>query len=189
MSADLLIFSAEFALDEGGQSRMLRGLAVPYSTASSPTVFQGEPQRHRFQPGAFARSISERGSKVRLFVEHDTQRLPIGRAVDFDDTAEGLRVGFEFASTASGDEALQLVRDGYVSGLSVGVDPLRFTEDRRGDLVHSEARLREVSLVNEPAFAGAGFSGDGSGEHRKGLNIMQARLRLRLAEKGFIHGY
>ncbi|GLY63715.1 HK97 family phage prohead protease [Amycolatopsis taiwanensis] len=188
MSADLLIFTATFALDDGEDSRILRGLAVPYRQESSPTAFGGHSYRHRFEPGAFARSVRERGGKVRLFVEHDTQRLPIGRAIDYEDTPEGLRVGFEFARTASGDEALQLVRDGYVSGLSVGVDPLRFTEDQQGVLVHSEARLREVSLVNEPAFAGAGFSGGGGNGEPTTVDVERARLRLRLAEKGFIHG-
>lgn len=181
MSDRLDFFTREFALDTLEDTRTLTGLAVPYGVPGNPS---GAAQRYVFRHGAFTRTIRERGDKVRLMVEHDTRRLPIGKAIDYHDESDGLRISFEFANTTDGEDALRLVRDGYVSGLSVGVNIMRHDYGAGGDIEITEAALREVSLCNEPALVGAGFTADDPTDL---MTVEQARLRLRLAEKGFLH--
>ena len=56
----------------------------------------------------FDKSISERGNRIPLLEQHDTQRHPIGMAVKWDKTAEGLIADFRLANTARGEEARTL---------------------------------------------------------------------------------
>ena len=109
-------------------------------------------------PGAFARSIEQRGSKVKLFTQHETRRFPIGRAVHLEERPDGLHAAFYVSDTRDGNEALELIRDGVVDAFSIGFAPVR--ERRRGDVtVRTEAALREVSLVHTPAYEGALVAG------------------------------
>lgn len=103
--------------DESG--RTVFGLAVPYGVATEIREY-GSSYTERFAPGAFARSIEERGSKVRLFVGHESRRLPIGRATELREAADGLHAAFHIPATREGDDALALVRDGVVDSFSVG---------------------------------------------------------------------
>lgn len=176
-----LTFAADPASVDG---RRIGGLAVPFGVDSPPRPWKnGGNVRHRFAFGAFSRSIAERGEKLRLFVGHDTSRLPVGRAVELAETQDGLRAVFELAEGPAGDEALQAVRTGLATGFSVGVDPIRFDED--GDrITHTETRLREISLTAMPAFEGAtaaAFAEDAPAT----LSHHEAAARLRLAELDF----
>lgn len=175
-----ITFASELTIAEG---RTIAGIAVPFGSVSRPVMFGGKARRHRFERGAFTRTISERGTKVRLFAEHDRGRFPIGKAATLAEVAGGLRVAFTVADTSDGNDALALVRDGFVSAFSVGVTPIGVRED--GDvLVHTEARLDEVSLVSEPAFEDAVAAAFGA-DSIIGLPVAIARRRLSLLEKDF----
>ncbi|GAA1925491.1 HK97 family phage prohead protease [Streptomyces durmitorensis] len=161
-----------------GTGRTVYGVAVPYGQTVDIEEF-GQAYKEQFAPGSFARSIRERGDKVKLCVNHESRKLPIGRATELRETADGLHAAFAVSATRDGDEALQLVRDGVVDSFSVGFRPVR---DRRdGDVVvRVEASLWEVSLVSWPAYAGAGVTGVRTAHPALSVDIARRRLELLL---------
>ncbi|OHU23583.1 hypothetical protein BKG77_08040 [Mycobacteroides chelonae] len=147
-----------------GAGRTIFGIAVPYGQVTEINDYGGQ-FRERFEYGAFRKSIAERGHKVRLLTSHDSRTLAIGRAVELVEKPDGLHASFEVAETRAGDEALELVRSGTVDSFSVGFSLMRERVD--DDNVHTvtEAILREVSLVNFPAYEGAVVGGVRSAAH------------------------
>lgn len=152
-------YETEFQIrDLGGeQGRTLYGVVVPYGEVA--TVDDGAgPYRERFAPGAFARSIEERGHKVTLRTQHNRSLFPLGKATRFEESDEGLRGEFRVSDTQAGNDALTLVRDGVVNKFSVGFRGI--TQKRDGDVVvRTEAALHEVSLVSDPAYSMADVAG------------------------------
>lgn len=140
-----------------GTGRTIFGRVVPFGEVAEVSD-GGRPYLERFEYGAFSRSISERGAKVKLFTGHDIRRLPVGRAVELSEQRDGLHAAFELADTADGRDALELVKTGVVDSFSVGFRGIRERMD--GDVVvRTEAALMEVSLVGLPAYAGAAIAG------------------------------
>ncbi|HRD10511.1 MAG TPA: HK97 family phage prohead protease [Mycobacterium sp.] len=160
-----------------GTGRTVFGTVVPYGQVAEVSDGGGYTYQERFEFGAFGRSISERGSKVRLFTGHETRKLPIGRAVELQEHVDGLHASFEIAATRDGDDALELVRSGVVDSFSIG---FRGVRDRRdGDVVvRTEAALMEVSLVGMPAYPGALVAGVRSQSLVIPRSVAEARLSL-----------
>jgi Escherichia/Staphylococcus phage prohead protease len=158
-----------------GTGRTVFGTVVPYGQVAE--VSDGSrPYRERFEYGAFARSIRERASKIKLFTGHDTRRLPVGRAVELAEHQTGLQAAFEIAQTRDGDDALELVRSGTVDSFSIGFRGIHERLDG-GVVVRTEAALMEVSLVGLPSYAGATVAGTRS-QLVIPRTLAQARLRL-----------
>lgn len=155
MSESEILYRAATLAPAAG--RVVHGLIVPYGVVAD--VRDGfSAYREKFAPGAFTRSIAERGNKLRLFTAHDTRRLPVGKVVELHEQHDGVRAAFEISSTRDGDDVLESVNGGYTSNFSVGFRPLRHRMD--GDvLVRTEASLREVSLVGLPVYEGATVAG------------------------------
>lgn len=172
--------SHEVLLRADMAGRTLHGRIVPYGEVAD--VSDGGPRyRERFERGAFTRSIAERGHKVRLFIQHETQRLPIAKAVDLAERADGVHAGFAVARTREGDDALELVNAGIVDGFSIGFMPVR--DRREGDVtVRTEASLREVSLVHSPAYTGALVTGVRSTAPPTWVDAARRRLALRMKD-------
>lgn len=154
-------FAADLEIRSGGDGRTVCGICVPYN---QPTTVNDWGIRYdeQFAPGAFTRSIANGGpQRVKFLAQHDRDAFPLGRAdVLVDDPAKypGLYGEFRVSKTERGDEALELIRDGALDGLSVGFAPVRSDPDREspGALVtRHEARLNEVSAVSFPAYDGA----------------------------------
>lgn len=146
--------SVSTALEVRAAQRTIVGRAMPYN---SPTEIysQGSTFREVFRPGAFARSIAQRGDKVRLLANHDQRSFPIGKPDRLYELADGLYLEARMAPTRDGDEALALVADGYVTGLSVGFREVDAIWDREGTREVREAALHEISLVAFPAYEDA----------------------------------
>lgn len=141
-------------LTTSGDGRTIVGVAVPYGQVTRIDDSAEGFFREQFAPGAFTRSIRERGSKVRLLVGHKHRDLPIGTASSLREDDQGLHAEFRVSDTSAGRDALTAVRDGLVSGLSVGFTVIRDTWQDDLRTVH-EASLREVSLTEYPAYEGA----------------------------------
>ena len=117
------------------------------------------------KPGAFRKTIRERGEKTPILWQHDAY-APIGRPSELKEDKTGLRFDAHISEgTTYGRDAMTLLRDGVPLGMSFGFetikdraattdDPHDFTnykakpEDIR---VIEEVRLWEISLVTFPA--------------------------------------
>ena len=133
--------------------RTITGIVVPFDRVA--TVSDGGPAyEESFRRGAFAKTIAERGDRVKLLSHHDRGRNPLGRATALREDAAGLYGEFAVSRTTAGDEALELVRDGALDSFSVGFAPVKAV--RTGKVtVRTEVHLREASLVTFPAYEDA----------------------------------
>jgi len=131
-----------------GDGRTVIGIAVPYDVEQriSPGLVEV------FRKGVF-RDVVRAANRVKLLFQHKTD-APIGRAIMLEERDEGLYGEFRISKTEAGDEALELIRDGVLSNLSVGFQPLR--DEKRGGVVNRiKAHLAEVSLVTFGAYGDA----------------------------------
>ncbi len=140
----LLTFSQEIQAADT-ERRIVSGLVAPYGeighTSAGPVMFER---------GSIA--IAE-ASKIKLLMQHQ-QDKPVGRAISFSDSTEGVYGSFKLSSSTRGQDALVLAQENLVSGLSVGVDVT--ASKPMGDyLLVTAAVLKEVSLVESAAFSSA----------------------------------
>ena len=93
-------------------------------------------------------------SKIKLLSQHDMKK-PVGRMVSATVRPDGIYATFKLSRSTGGNDALIQAQEGLVSGLSVGAEVIASKPSRDGYIVVSSARLKEVSLVTEPAFKSA----------------------------------
>lgn len=141
----LLTFSQEIQAADT-ERRIVSGLVAPYGeigfTSAGPVMFER---------GSIA--IPD-ATKIKLLSQHQ-QDKPVGRAINFSDSTEGVYGSFKLSSSTRGQDALVLAQENLVSGLSVGVDVT--ASKPMGDyLLVTAAVLKEVSLVESAAFSSAG---------------------------------
>ena len=139
-----LNFNQELSCDEG--RRIISGKIVPFDNEIGYT----SAGKVIFQKNSIA--IHET-AKVKLLLEHDPKQ-PIGRAVNFTTTDEGIFASFKIAETTRGNDSLVEASQDLRSGLSVGVEVIA-SQPRDGILYISSARLIETSLVQAAAFDSA----------------------------------
>jgi HK97 family phage prohead protease len=140
----LLTFSQEIQAADT-ERRIVSGLVAPYGevgfTSAGPVVFER---------GSI--EIPE-ATNIKLLSQHQ-QDKPVGRAISFSDSTEGIYGSFKLSSSTRGQDALVLAQENLVSGLSVGVDVT--ASKPMGDyLLVTAAVLKEVSLVESAAFSSA----------------------------------
>jgi HK97 family phage prohead protease len=93
-------------------------------------------------------------SKIRLLSQHDMKK-PVGRMTAAEVRADGIYATFKLSRSSGGNDALIQAQEGLVSGLSIGAEIIASKPSRDGHTVVSLARIKEVSLVTEPAFKSA----------------------------------
>ena len=140
----LLTFSQEIQAADT-ERRMISGLVAPYGeigfTSAGPVMFER---------GSITYAEA---SKIKLLMQHQSDK-PVGRAISFSDSTEGVYGSFKLSSSTRGQDALVLAQENLVSGLSVGVDVT--ASKPMGDyLLVTAAVLKEVSLVESAAFSSA----------------------------------
>lgn len=136
----------------------LSGVAADGTFAGYASLF-GEPDLARdvVERGAFARSLARRGAAgVRMLFQHDPAE-PIGAWQELREDARGLFVRGRLAlEVARAREALALMRQGGLDGLSIGFRTVRASADRKARLRRIlEADLWEISVVTFPMLPGA----------------------------------
>lgn len=141
-------YDATLEVREGGDGRTVAGIAVPYNVEQriGPALVEV------FRKGAFE-AVARNAHRVKMLFQHKAD-TPIGRAIMLEEREGGLYGEFRISKTDAGDEALELIRDGVLSNLSVGFQPLK-DEKRNGVVNRIKAHLAEVSLVTFGAYGDA----------------------------------
>jgi HK97 family phage prohead protease len=94
-------------------------------------------------------------SKVKLLSQHDIKK-PVGRMISAEvREGVGIYATFKLSRSQAGSDSLIMAQEGLVSGLSVGAEVIASQPSRDGHIVVTAAKLKEVSLVTEPAFKSA----------------------------------
>lgn len=104
-----------------------------------------------FEAGAI--DVSE-PTKIKLLSQHDMKK-PVGRMISAEVREDGIYATFKLSRSTGGNDALVMAQEGLVSGLSIGAEVIKSKPSRDGHIVVSAAKLKEVSLVTEPAFKSA----------------------------------
>ena len=142
----ILTFSGVVQAVDSGERRTIAGKIAPYDgeigmTSAGPIVF------------AKGSITAENTNKVKLLMQHDTSQ-PVGRMVTMQSTEDGLYASFKISASTRGNDAILLAQEQLMDGLSVGVEVIS-SEPKKGYLLVTAAKLREVSLVESAAFPSA----------------------------------
>ena len=128
--------------------REISGKIVPLGTGE---VGQTNLGAYTFESGSIE---IEDPSKIKLFSQHDMKK-PIGRMTTSEIKDDGIYATFKLSRSTAGTDALVMASEGLVSGLSIGAEIISSKPSRDGHTVVTAAKLKEVSLVTEPAFKSA----------------------------------
>jgi len=138
----LLTFSADIqAADE--ESRILAGQIVPFGKPGNTSA-----GKVIFAEGSF---VELDPKSVKLLLEHDA-RKPIGKAMEFSITEDGIDGKFKVSKTTRGTDTIVEAQDGLRTGFSVGASVLDYEVAKDGTMTVTAAELIEVSVVSRPAF-------------------------------------
>lgn len=130
-------------------------------------------------PGAFAKTLAERGNKVKFLWQHDMHE-PLGKVTELREDGAGLYVKATISDTARGRDALALLRDNAIGGMSIGYDAVKggtdYTQTDGGDTIRNlrELKLWELSLVTFPMNEMAGVTA---------LKMVTPHRRLPIADR------
>jgi len=143
-----LTFSASIEAADTGR-RIISGKIVPFDNEVGSTNVGNVI----FQKGSIQ---VPNVSKVKLLAQHEqTARGVIGRAQSFHQDDNAMYGTFKVSASADGENMLIKASEGILDGLSVGVEVISSKERKDGTLVVTAAILKEVSLVESPAFDSA----------------------------------
>ena len=144
---DQLIIEAS-SIECNEDRREISGKIVPMGTGEIGNTNMGSVV---FEAGSI--QIAD-PTKIKLLAQHDMKK-PVGRMISAETRADGIYATFKLSRSTGGNDALIQAQEGLVSGLSVGAEVIASKPSRDGHIVVSEAKLKEVSLVTEPAFKSA----------------------------------
>jgi HK97 family phage prohead protease len=77
--------------------------------------------------GAFAKTLAERGDRVKVLWQH---WHPIGKPIKMIEDDTGLFVEYTISKTPQGDEAMTLIEDRVIDTMSIGYEAIRFERDQ-----------------------------------------------------------
>ena len=130
------------------QRRIIAGQIVPFGEVGNTSAGKVIFEKGSIQIPAI--------SKIKLLAQHQaTASGVIGRAQSINETATGMNGVFKVSASADGENFLVKASEGILDGLSVGVEVIRASERKDGVLLVQAALLKEVSLVESPAFDNA----------------------------------
>ena len=156
-------------VDEVGRRAQVR--IVPYDTPTDVTDpvdnttrgLSRRPYREGFKFQSFKHATKAANRVAFIVGRHEDRRDPfrdIGRMLNLEEKRDALYGEFVLDRSTFGDHALAKITTGQWTGISVGANPLKFTDE--GDPHHGGVRWRtlaaldHVLLTESPAYASAG---------------------------------
>jgi HK97 family phage prohead protease len=130
------------------ERREISGKIVPMGTGEVGNTNLGA---YVFEAGSID---IEDVSKIKLLSQHDIKK-PVGRMTAAEVREDGIYATFKLSRSQAGSDSLIMASEGLVSGLSIGAEIIASKPSRAGHTVVTAAKLKEVSLVTEPAFKSA----------------------------------
>lgn len=144
-----------------GDGNTLAGFAAVTDTWTEiDSVFKGT-FRERIQPGAFKKTITENGDRVKVLFNHgmDPQigSKPLGKPVVIEERDGGLWTETPLDHTSYNADLKELLRSGALDGMSFQFDVLgeswdMDTEDGTDERTITEVKLYEFGPVTWPAY-------------------------------------
>jgi HK97 family phage prohead protease len=140
----ILTFSSQVEAADA-ERRVIAGKIVPFEEVGNTSVGKV----------VFAKDSIEIGDpgKVKMLMQHKADK-PIGRMQKFNKAEDGIYASFKISASMQGQDALILAGEQLIDGLSVGVDVNKSVQ-KKDYLYVTSATLKEVSLVESPAFSAA----------------------------------
>jgi len=135
-------FTIDAAQGETGR-RTISGIAVRYNTPARVS----DGSMVAFAPGALP--VDGRAPTLQMY--HDSSKV-IGTVTERVETPQGMLFVAKVSDTNLGNEALILASDGALPEVSVGVEPIKFSYDKEGVMIVTQASWSELSLVARGAF-------------------------------------
>ena len=138
----------ELSLDP--ERRELTGIAMPYNSVAMMPF--GE---ELFEPRGFGPDVEQ--SVVFLDVMHVREKLLAktgGGGLVLTDSPEALRMVATLPNTREGDDTLELVSKGVLTGLSVAFRAIKEHQEGKRRIVQA-AHLGRIAVVDIPAYAEA----------------------------------
>lgn len=127
------------------ERRIIAGRVMEYGaighTSAGPVIFEHG-------------SIQIPSTKAVKLLAHHNASDPIGRAQSFSNDGDFINGVFKISASAKGTDYLTLAAEDLVSGLSVGVEVIS-SYPKDGNLIVTSAVMKEVSLVESPAYENA----------------------------------
>lgn len=139
-----IVTDVDVRKEETSGERIIRGIAVPFNKVISVGGL-----KESFERGAFGEF-----KPVKLFYNHDSNHLPIGMVTRGEDTDEGYVIEAKISNTTLGNDVYELLKDKTLDKLSIGFKANQH-RNVNGVVVRSAVDLREISIVNDPAYADA----------------------------------
>ncbi len=100
------------------------------------------------EKGAFAKTIKEDFSRIKILALHNGNWLPVGKPLELREDDHGLFIRGKISDTSMGRDVMTLLRDGVLGELSIGYDAVSFDYDSdTGIRTLKEIKLWEVSIV------------------------------------------
>ena len=130
------------------ERREISGKIVPYGMGEIGSTNLGS---YAFEAGSIA--IAD-PTKIKLLAQHDTSK-PVGRMTAYEEKEDGIYATFKLSRSQAGTDAMIMASEGLVAGLSIGAEITESKPSRDGYTFVTAAKLKEVSLVSEPAFKSA----------------------------------
>ena len=141
----LLTFSSDIEAADV-ERRIIAGVVVPFNkvgmTSVGPVVFESGSIQI---PDA---------TKIKLLAQHDATN-PIGRAQSFQTNDAQITGSFKISQSSTGQDFLIRASEGLIASLSIGVEVVASKPGKDGTLYVQSAIMKEVSLVESPAFVDA----------------------------------
>ena len=153
------------------EKRTIIGRAATFGVISSPVKDSpnGTVYKEVIAKGAFKRSL-ETNKDVMSFKEHDPKMI-LGRTsagtLKIEERDDGLYVEISVPNTSYGNDLLESINRGDVSGFSFGFKPIKsrvFSRDGEKIVERTEVSIIEVSPTARPAYSGTEMNLRSEGE-------------------------